>query len=51
MNPMGNKGGIHSPDFKASIAFDALKQIKTVNQIAAEKEIQPVQASTWKKGL
>ena len=48
---MRKKRRTHSPEFKARIALEALKEIKTVNQIAAENEIHPVQVSTWKKEL
>ncbi len=51
MTPMRRKRRTHSPEFKARIALEALKEIKTVNQIAAENEIHPVQVSTWKKEL
>ncbi len=48
---MRRKRRTHSPEFKARIALEALKEIKTVNQIAADNEIHPVQVSTWKKEL
>ncbi len=51
MTPMRRKRRTHSPEFKARTALEALKEIKTVNQIAAENEIHPVQVSTWKKEL
>lgn len=41
----------HSAEFKARVALEALKQIKTVNQIAQEEGIHPVQVSQWKKEL
>jgi transposase-like protein len=40
-----------SPKFKASIAIEALKDIKTPNQIGSEHEIHPVQVGMWKKKL
>lgn len=40
-----------SGSFKAQVALEALKGIKTINQIAADYEIHPVQVSTWKKEL
>ncbi len=48
---MRRKRRTHSPKFKARIALEALKEIKAVNQIAAENKIHPVQVSTWKKEL
>ena len=41
----------HSGAFKARVALEALKGIKTVNQIAVDYEIHPVQVSKWKKEL
>jgi|GEM_PF-1974786 len=41
----------HSAEFKARVALEALKGIKTVNQIAQEEGVLPVQVSTWKKEL
>jgi len=41
----------HSGAFKAQVALEALKGIKTINQIAADYEIHPVQVSGWKKEL
>lgn len=40
-----------APEFKARIALEAAKGLKTVNQIAAENELHPVQVSQWKKEL
>ena len=48
---MKRKRRTHSAEFKARIALEALKEIKTVNQIAAENEIHPAQVSTWKSEL
>ena len=39
----------HEPDFKARVALEALKGIKTIQQIAKAYEIHPVQVSEWKK--
>ena len=39
----------HDPEFKARVALEALKGIKTIHQIAKEFEIHPVQVSEWKK--
>jgi transposase len=41
----------HQPDFKARIALEALKGIKTTSQIAKEHEVHPVQVGEWKKHL
>lgn len=41
----------HSGAFKAKVALEALKGARTVNEIAAEYELHPVQVSQWKKEL
>lgn len=38
-------------DFKARIAKEALKEGKTIQQIAQENDIAPTQVSAWKKEL
>ena len=37
--------------FKSRVAIEALKEQKTVRQIASEYEIHPAQVSEWKKTL
>lgn len=39
----------HSADFKAKVTLSALKELKTVNELAKEYEVHPVQISQWKK--
>jgi transposase-like protein len=39
----------HEPEFKARVAIEAMKGIKTIQVIATEYEIHPVQVSDWKK--
>ena len=41
----------HDPQFKARVALEALKGIKTTQQIAKEFDLHPVQVSDWKKKL
>ena len=41
----------HDPEFKARVALEAIKGIKTVQQIAADFGVHPVQVSEWKKRL
>ncbi len=48
---MKRKRRTHSAEFKARIAMEAMKGIKTIHQIATENEIHPVQVSQWKKEL
>jgi len=40
-----------SAEFKKKIALEALKEQKTVNEIAASFEVHPAQVSKWKKEL
>jgi transposase len=37
--------------FKAKVALEALKGLKTLNELAQKYEIHPNQISTWKKEL
>jgi len=48
---MKGKRKRHEPEFKARVAIEALKNIKTIQQIAKEYEIHPVQVSNWKKKM
>ena len=41
----------HKPEFKARVALEALKGVKTIQQIAKEYGIHPVQVSEWKKTM
>jgi transposase-like protein len=46
-----NKRRQHGAEFKARVALEAVKWQKTVNEIAREYEVHPVQVSQWKKDL
>jgi transposase len=41
----------HSAEFKARVALEAVRGVKTVSEIAQEHQVHPVQVSTWKKEL
>lgn len=41
----------HEPEFKARVALEAMKGLKTIQQIAKEYQIHPVQVSEWKKTM
>lgn len=38
----------HSAEFKARVALEAIRGVKTVSQIAAENHLHPVQVTQWK---
>jgi len=48
---MMNKRKRHSAEFKAKVAVEALKEQKTLTELAAQFQIHSVQISTWKKQL
>jgi transposase len=39
----------HSPEFKAKVAFEAIREVKTLSDIAIEYNIHPNQVTQWKK--
>lgn len=41
----------HDPEFKARVALEALKGVTTIQQIAKDFSVHPVQVSDWKKIL
>jgi len=41
----------HDPEFKARVALESIKNIKTIQEIAKNYEIHPVQVSEWKKKM
>ena len=48
---MMNKRKRYSAEFKAKVALDALKELKTLSELASQYQIHSVQISTWKKQL
>jgi len=38
-------------EFKARVALEALKKEKSIQQIAKDEDVAPIQISTWKKEL
>ena len=45
---MKQKRRNHSAEFKSRIALEAIKGMKTVQQIAADNHLHPVQVTQWK---
>ena len=41
----------HSPEFKARVGMGAISGRKTIQEIAADHAIHPIQVSQWKKQL
>ena len=41
----------HSPEFKARVAMEAISGRKTLQEIAADHSIHPIQVRQWKKQL
>jgi transposase-like protein len=39
----------HTPEFKAKVALEALREQKTAAQIASENDVHVTQISQWKK--
>ncbi len=48
---MKRKRRVFSEQFKAAIALEALKEIKTLSVLASENKVHPNQISDWKKQL
>jgi transposase-like protein len=48
---MKNKRRIHSAEFKARVALEAIKSIKTVQEIAADNQVHPTQVTQWKSQM
>ena len=46
---MSEKRKRHSAEFKAKVAVEAIRGIKTVGQLASEYRVHPVQISQWKR--
>ncbi len=38
-----------TPEFKARVALEAAKGVRTISEIASEEQLHPVQISKWKK--
>jgi transposase-like protein len=49
--PTGRPRRRHSSEFKARVALEALKGQKTLNELASEFGVHPVQITQWKRQL
>lgn len=48
---MGKQRRRHSAAFKAKVALEAAKEVKTLNELAAEHGVHQMQISKWKREL
>lgn len=48
---MPQKRRVHSREFKAKVALEALKENRTIAELALKYEIHPNQITQWKKEL
>lgn len=46
---MSKKRKRHSAEFKAKVALEAIKGIKTLQQLAKDFQVHPTQIAIWKK--
>ncbi len=45
------KRKVHAPEFKAKVGLEALRGLKTINEIGQEYGVHPVQVGQWKKEI
>ena len=45
------KRKVHTPEFKAKVGLEALRGVKTVNEIGQEYGVHPGQVGQWKKEI
>lgn len=48
---MSSKRKRHSADFKAKVALEAIRGLKTASELASEFQVHPTQISQWKRQL
>jgi transposase-like protein len=45
------KRKVHTPEFKAKVGLEALRGVKTINEIGQEYGVHPVTVGHWKKEI
>jgi transposase-like protein len=45
------KRKMHTPEFKAKVGLEALRGVKTINEIGQAYGVHPVQVGQWKKEI
>ena len=48
---MPNRRRQHNANFKFQVALEAVKELKTINELASERSLHPNQVSQWKRQL
>ena len=48
---MGKQRKRHSKEFKARVALEALRGMKTLSELASEHKLHPTQVRQWKAQL
>lgn len=48
---MSQKRKRHRAEFKAKVALEAIKRVKTLQQLAKDFQVHPTQITIWKKHL
>ena len=44
-------GKVHTPEFKAKVGLEALREVKTINEIGQAYGVHPVKVGQWKKAI
>ena len=47
----GRRRKVYGPEFKAKVGLEALKGVKTINEIGQAYGVHPVQVGLWKKAI
>ena len=45
------KRNVHLPEFKAKVGLEAVRGVKTINEIAQEFAVHPMQVGQWKREI
>ena len=48
---VSKKRRVHTPEFKAKVALEALQGVKTINEIGQDYGVHPVTVGQWKKAI
>ncbi len=47
----GKKRKVHSAEFRAKVGLEAVRGVKTINEIGQRYEVHPVLVGQWKKEI